>query len=42
MHGETGLRELVTDYPYIIRYFIDGNKIVILRVRHTARRPTKP
>jgi toxin ParE1/3/4 len=38
----TGMRELVTDYSYIIRYHIDGDKIVILRIRHTARRPTVP
>ena len=38
----TELRELVAAYSYIIRYYIDGNRIVILRVRHTARRPTNP
>lgn len=38
----TDMRELVTSYPYIIRYYIDGDKIVILRIRHTARRPTTP
>ena len=38
----TGMRELVSTYPYIIRYHIDGNTVVILRVRHTSRRPTKP
>jgi plasmid stabilization system protein ParE len=36
------MRELVAEYPYIIRYHIDGDKIVILRIRHTARRPTVP
>ena len=38
----TGMREIVSAYPYIIRYRIDGDTVVILRVRHTARRPTKP
>lgn len=38
----TEIRELVSNYPYVIRYFIDGNRIVILRVRHTSRRPTNP
>ncbi len=36
------MREQVTAYPYIIRYRIDGDKVYILRVRHGARRPTKP
>jgi toxin ParE1/3/4 len=39
---KTEFRELVTTYPYIIRYYIDGDKVVILRVRHMARRPTNP
>jgi toxin ParE1/3/4 len=38
----TGLRELVTDYPYIIRYRMVRDDVRILRVRHTSRRPTKP
>ncbi len=38
----TSMRELVTSYPYIIRYRIDGDVVVILRVRHTSRRPTRP
>jgi plasmid stabilization system protein ParE len=36
------MRELISTYPYIIRYHIDGDKVVTLRVRHTARRPTNP
>jgi len=36
------MRELVTAYPYIIRHSIDGDIVVILRVRHTSRRPTNP
>ncbi len=37
------MRELVTDYPYIIRYRVarDGT-VRILRVRHMSRRPTNP
>ena len=39
----TDMRELVTAYPYIIRYRIIRNETVrILRVRHTSRRPTNP
>jgi toxin ParE1/3/4 len=39
----TQMRELVTMYPYIIRYrIIRDDEVHILRVRHTARRPTKP
>jgi toxin ParE1/3/4 len=38
----TGMRELVTSYPYIIRYQVVGDVVVILRIRHSARRPTNP
>ena len=38
----TSMRELVSSYPYIIRYRITGSDVVILRVRHSARRPTNP
>lgn len=38
----TGMREMVTAYPYIIRYRIVRDEVRILRVRHTARRPTNP
>lgn len=38
----TDMRELVTAYPYIIRYRIVRDTVRILRVRHTARRPTHP
>jgi toxin ParE1/3/4 len=38
----TTMRELVSAYPYIIRYRIDGDSVVILRIRHTSRRPTIP
>jgi len=36
----TDMRELVTAYPYIIRYRAAGDVVVILRVHHTSRRPT--
>lgn len=38
----TTMRELVSATPYIIRYRIAGDEVVILRVRHSARRPTTP
>ncbi len=41
MVPRTTMREVMTSYPYIIRYRIVGDEIVILRVRHMARRPTK-
>jgi plasmid stabilization system protein ParE len=36
----TNIREAINIYPYIIRYRIDGNTEIILRVRHTLRRST--
>ena len=33
-------RELVVVWPYIIRYRIEDERVVILRVRHGARRPS--
>lgn len=38
----TRLRESAISRPYIIRYRVDANGVVILRVRHGARRPTRP
>lgn len=38
----TNMRELVTAYPYINRYRVERDIVVILRVRHTSRRPTNP
>lgn len=36
----TDMRELVTAYPYIIRYrIVRDEEVRILRVRHTSRRP---
>jgi plasmid stabilization system protein ParE len=35
------MRELVSVYPYIMRYRVARDEIRILLVRHTARRPTK-
>jgi plasmid stabilization system protein ParE len=34
-----GSRELVTIAPYIIRYRVTDDAVVILRIRHGARRP---
>lgn len=36
------LREVMTSYPYIIRYRVTRDAVRILRVRHTSRRPTNP
>jgi plasmid stabilization system protein ParE len=36
------MRELVTDYRYIIRYRVVGGDLRILHVRHTSRRPPNP
>jgi len=38
----TAMRELVSVSPYIIRYRVERDEVVILRVRHSARRPTNP
>jgi plasmid stabilization system protein ParE len=38
----TAMRELTTVSPCIIRYRVGRDAVVILRVRHSARRPTKP
>lgn len=38
----TEMRELLSIDPYVIRYSIVGDVVVILRVRHGARRPTTP
>ena len=37
----TNMRELVTVSPYIIRYRVTADKVIVLRVRHGSRRPTK-
>lgn len=37
----TRMRELIVR-PYIIRYQVDGNRVLIVRVRHGARRPANP
>ena len=36
---DTGLREATVVYPYIIRYRVDRDRVVILRVRYGMRRP---
>lgn len=38
----TSMRELASVVPYVIRYRVADEKVAILRVRHGARRPTKP
>lgn len=42
MVPRTEMRELVSVYPYTIRYRIARDGVRILRVRHTSRRPTTP
>lgn len=32
-----GLREMTTVWPYILRYRVETDRVVILRVRHGAR-----
>ncbi len=39
---KTDFRELAITNPYVIRYRIDGDVVVILRVRHSSRRATNP
>jgi len=34
-----GRRELTVVAPYLLRYRIEGDRVVILEVRHGARRP---
>jgi len=34
-----GMRELPIIWPYVIRYRVDGDRVIILRVRHGARQP---
>jgi toxin ParE1/3/4 len=36
------LRESTIARPYIIRYRVDADRVIILRVRHGARRPMLP
>ncbi len=38
----TQLRETTLARPYIIRFRIAADHVRILRVRHSARRPTRP
>lgn len=38
----TQLRETTIVRPYIIRYRVDRDRVLILRVRHGARRATRP
>ncbi|MGO9173586.1 MAG: type II toxin-antitoxin system RelE/ParE family toxin [Rhodomicrobium sp.] len=37
----TQIRETTIAYPYIIRYRIERERVVILRVRHGARRRSR-
>lgn len=37
--GDDGVRELVTVRPYILRYRVIEDRVVILGIRHSARAP---
>jgi toxin ParE1/3/4 len=37
--AEEDSRELTTVWPYILRYLIEGETVLILRIRHGARGP---
>lgn len=32
-----GRREMTTVWPYILRYRVEGERVIILRIRHGAR-----
>lgn len=32
-----GRREITTVWPYILRYRVEGDRVIILRIRHGAR-----
>jgi len=34
-----GRRELAVIHPYLIRYVLEGDRVVILEIRHGAREP---
>ena len=36
---EEDCREMTTVWPYILRYLIEGDTVLILRIRHGARGP---
>jgi toxin ParE1/3/4 len=38
----TGLREIVAIVPYVLRYRIEAQQVVILSIRHAARMPKTP
>lgn len=35
----SGLRELLAVKPYVIRYVVEPTEVLIITVRHSARRP---
>ena len=37
-----GLREMTTVWPYILRYRVDGERVIVLRIRHGARDEEEP
>jgi toxin ParE1/3/4 len=37
--AEENSREMTTVWPFILRYRVDGDTVLILRIRHGARSP---
>ena len=36
-HAGEGRREMTTVWPYVLRYRVEGDAVIILRIRHGAR-----
>jgi plasmid stabilization system protein ParE len=36
-HAGDGRREMTTVWPYILRYRVEAERVIILRIRHGAR-----
>jgi plasmid stabilization system protein ParE len=37
---KSGKREMTTVWPYIVRYRVDGERVIILRIRHGREKTT--
>jgi len=35
--ADEGKREMTTVWPYIMRYRVEGERVIVLRIRHGAR-----
>lgn len=38
----SGMREMTTVWPYILRYRVEGDSVLILRIRHGAQQEDEP